>query len=208
MAEIIPIIAGGHHSNIYIIKDEVVAVIDTGLGGDGLLRRIKEVVNPEDVDLIINTHAHADHVLGNPLFKGDVLIHENDAQALSSGELYSTSLLFGKSQKLKYTRTLKNGEKLNLGELEIEVVHTPGHTMGSICLYIGSLGALFSGDTVFAGGNFGRTDLGGDPNELKNSLRKIEKLDVEVLYPGHEKIVEEKAAQHIAMAVEFAEEFL
>ncbi len=209
MAEVIPVISKSYECNVYVILDEKKAVIDTGLGSMNLLREVEKLIPLEEVDYVINTHAHADHVFGNPAFKkAEVLIHEKDAEALSEGHLYSTSAMFSVSGSFRYHRTLKDGDKISLGDIELEVLHTPGHTPGSICLYLRDRKALFSGDLVFAEGSFGRVDFGGNSEDLKASLKRISELDVEVLYPGHDNIVESNASRDIRLALEITEEFL
>jgi|Deesub1362B_J571_1020462.scaffolds.fasta_scaffold06924_3 glyoxylase-like metal-dependent hydrolase (beta-lactamase superfamily II) len=207
--EIVPIISKGYDSNVYVIKDEKVAVIDTGLSESWLERKLSEVVAPERVDYVINTHAHVDHCGGNALFKNaKTLIHELDAQALSDGRFYGTASLFAQGKSLRYDRVLREGDVIDLGEAKLEVLHTPGHTPGSACFYISSIKALFSGDTLFAGGSFGRVDLGGNMEQLKASLRRLAKLDIDVLYPGHMEVVEgEEARESARLAWEIAEEY-
>lgn len=209
MVEVLPVVSKGFDSNVYLIQDERKVVIDTGMGSRELLKEVERHTALEDVELIVNTHAHADHVMGNPAFKNaKVLIHEEDAEALAGGHLYSTARMFDIEGNLEYHRSLKDGEGIPLGEGELKVIHTPGHTPGSISLYLEEERALFTGDLVFAEGSFGRTDFGGNSKELKISLRRVAELDVESLYPGHMDIVERGANSHILMAKEIVEEFL
>ncbi len=201
MAEIIPIISKSYDSNVYLILDEKRVIIDTGLGSTAMLKEVEKHIAIEEIDYVINTHAHADHVLGNPAFKGaDVLIHEKDAQALVEGSLYSTSRMFNISGKFKYNKLLKEGDKISLGKIELNVLHTPGHTPGSICLYHKDMKAIFSGDLVFAGGSFGRVDFGGNSEELKTSLKRVSEMDIDILYAGHDRIVEKNAGRDIKQA--------
>lgn len=98
---------------------------------------------------------------------------------------------------------LKDGDKVKIGDEMFEVIHTPGHTPGSICLYGKNSRTLFSGDTVFAYGSFGRYDFPeGNAVHLKNSIERLTKLDVLNLYPGHEIVVEGDGSKHIKMALE------
>ncbi len=207
--EIVPIISQGNDSNVYVIKAEKVAVIDTGLSKSWLERELQGIVEPSRVDYVLNTHAHIDHCGGNPLFsKAEVMIHELDAAAMRDGRFYGTAALFARRESLGYHRVLREGELIDLGSAKIEVLHTPGHTRGSVCFYIPSEKALFSGDTLFAGGSFGRVDLGGNMEQLKQSLRRLAELDIEVLYPGHMEVVRGKEARESArIAWEIAEEY-
>jgi len=208
---IVPLISSGYDSNAYVLLGERVAVIDTGLSAESMRSRIAGVVEAERVELVLNTHAHIDHCGGNRTFgNAEVLLHELDAEAASSGSYYGTASLFGTGGECKPGRLLKDGARVDLGGEVLEVIHTPGHTPGSICLYLRERGALFSGDTLFAGGSFGRTDLpGGDMRQLVESLRRIAELDIEVLYPGHMEVVEGEEARECAeVACEAAERFL
>ncbi|MDD1715868.1 MAG: MBL fold metallo-hydrolase, partial [Methanolinea sp.] len=86
---------------------------------------------------------------------------------------------------------------------DLVVIHTPGHTPGSICLYHAEERALISGDTVFTEGGFGRFDFpGGSRDTLLSSLRRLADLDVEGLYPGHGTPVQRGGNAHIAGALE------
>lgn len=88
----------------------------------------------------------------------------------------------------------------------LEVIETPGHTTGGICLYDQVTGSLFSGDTVFAEG-IGRTDFeGGDINQLRTSLNKLKKLDIKDLYPGHGPNVEGSGKESIIKGLRYTGE--
>jgi glyoxylase-like metal-dependent hydrolase (beta-lactamase superfamily II) len=124
---------------------------------------------------ILNTHGHADHVLGNQklknLLKIPVCMHEADDRFFNDPSVRETS-----SQELGLPPTapvdikLKDGDVLELGTLNIQVIHTPGHTPGSVCYLVGE--NLFTGDTLFVGAA-GRTDLiGGSLNTLIKSIEK------------------------------------
>lgn len=89
---------------------------------------------------------------------------------------------------------LEDGDKIG----NFEVIHTPGHTSGGICLWDGE--NLISGDTIFAGGGVGRMDIGGDYNDMKSSVEKLTKLDVVNIYPGHGPIVEKNGKDHIKLS--------
>jgi glyoxylase-like metal-dependent hydrolase (beta-lactamase superfamily II) len=87
----------------------------------------------------------------------------------------------------------------------LRVLHTPGHSPGSICLFDAEEGILFSGDTVFTHGSFGRYDLpGGERHALLKSLERLSTLDVRAIYPGHGEPVEKQAERHIAAALSVA----
>ncbi|MGC9349802.1 MAG: MBL fold metallo-hydrolase [Anaerolineae bacterium] len=137
---------------------------------------------------ILNTHGHFDHVVGDGLLDlpdAELGIHPADRELMLAG---------GGSAQFHITRrpapepdlALTDGTQLSVGELQIEVIHTPGHSPGSICLYVPEDQALITGDTLFAG-SVGRTDLyGGDPQALKQSLQRILRLPPDTqVHPGH-----------------------
>jgi len=175
-------------SNIYVFGD---SVVDAGTGFN--FTRLMTILGTqkktlEDFKQLVNTHAHFDHVGGNGYFvNAKVSIHEKDAPVLEKGdmELSQADFFEGKIQPRPVDKKLKEGDKVKLGNLEFEVIHTPGHTLGSICLYNPAKKILISGDTVFSDG-VGRTDVpGGDPEALEQSLQKLAKLKVEIILPGH-----------------------
>lgn len=175
-------------SNIYVLGD---TIIDAGTGFNFTrLRDIFRALKKEmkDISMVINTHGHFDHVGGNGYFlNAKVAIHEADAGILerADAELSNASFFDGRISPKKPDMILKEGDSLSPDKVELQVIHTPGHTAGSICLYDSKRKILFSGDTVFADG-VGRTDLpGSDPEALEKSLQKLAKLDVEQIFPGH-----------------------
>ncbi|MBI5679766.1 MAG: MBL fold metallo-hydrolase [Methanobacterium sp.] len=186
----------GFDSNIYVFDD---VIVDTGTGQniEYVLNSIKEAgFNiSEDIKRIVNTHCHFDHTGGNHFFNAKIAIHQADAPALENGDINTTAAyMFGKPiEPMKVDFHLKEGDKIN----DFEVIHTPGHTAGGICLYDGE--TLISGDTVFAEGGFGRFDIGGDIKMLKTSLEKLSNLDVEYLLPGHGPAVD-NGSEHINLS--------
>jgi len=194
-------------SNIYLIGN---AIIDTGTGFN--FTRLRDVLRifkmpMDNVKRIINTHYHFDHIGGNGYFTGaEIWIHEADAPVLENGDKETSVAEFfgGNMHKMKVSRKLKDGEKFNLGNTEFEIVHVPGHTPGSICLYDKKQKLLITGDTVFSNG-VGRTDLdGGDFEQLKNSLAKLSKMDIQKILPGHGPVVEKDGAKLIASLLKAA----
>jgi glyoxylase-like metal-dependent hydrolase (beta-lactamase superfamily II) len=166
--------------------------------------KVEDRLHSKSVDLIINTHAHVDHCGGNKYFGGKVCIHRDDAKELTSGRFYDTCEFFGEEARTRFDRLLQDRDKIDLGEIVLEVIHTPGHTSGSICLYEKDEKMLFSGDTLFPDGGFGRVDLrGGDLNGMINSLEKLQDYDFEILFPGHMGIVK-KAKDHLREAIKNA----
>lgn len=174
--------AAGIDSNIYVIGNILVDA-GTGRNEEYIFSQLKtEGISPSDIEMIVNTHCHYDHVGGNCLFPdAKVAIHEIDAVPLrEEGHPLTVSSMFGDIiQRHDTDIELKEGDKI----ADFKVLHTPGHTKGGICLYDGE--TLISGDTVFSHGGFGRTDIGGDLNDMKNSISRLNELEVEYLLPGH-----------------------
>lgn len=174
----------------YILGDEdsgEALLIDPASNFDKIALLIKKL-NLKIVK-IVNTHGHFDHTSGNRYFVkkyGAALhIHENDAPILKSGINRLMDLIKGGRGGAVKPQHLLDGDLIPLGSERIKVIHTPGHTPGSICLYWN--GNLFTGDTLFTEG-FGRTDFrGGNEQDLMNSIRsKILSLpDDTVIWPGH-----------------------
>ncbi|HIH43716.1 MAG TPA: MBL fold metallo-hydrolase [Candidatus Methanoperedenaceae archaeon] len=138
------------------------------------------------IDLIILTHCHYDHcgAAAEVALKtgAKLAMHAEDAKLIGDS-MATVSYMFGSRMPGFSPDILLHGGE-HLGSLE--VIHTPGHTPGGICLYNSETGTLFSGDTVFSGGGIGRTDLpGGDGAALAGSIERLCGLDVHALYPGH-----------------------
>jgi glyoxylase-like metal-dependent hydrolase (beta-lactamase superfamily II) len=157
----------------------------------------------DEIDTIILTHCHFDHTARVKeiayMCKAKVAIHKNDARGLVD-DIQSLSMHFGaRSPGIAPDIVLAEGDIIG----ELTVLHTPGHTPGSICLFSERDLVLISGDTVFSDGGFGRYDFpGGSRMELARSLNRLSLLDVEGLYPGHGEPVEQGGSRHIAAAQE------
>jgi len=155
----------------YILEDEDTSesiIVDPSWNLD----KIEEIITRNDLKIkyIVNTHHHFDHTLGN------------EAMVKSTG----AKIIQHTNSTLNHDISISDGKKIEFGNSELRVIHTPGHSEDSICL-IGD-GKIFSGDTLFVG-NCGRVDLpGGSANELYHSLTDIlSNLDDELmLYPGHD----------------------
>ena len=181
----------GFDSNIYLLLVEHPVLIDTGTGMfiKDTLARISRHIPPSDIERIILTHRHFDHVGGLRHLRAPAYIHPIDAEAVRSGDPVATGAIFWGEELLRMTvRELHEGEVIHCG-VDLRVIHTPGHTPGGICLYEPETKSLFSGDTVFADG-VGRWDMGGDKGALMASLRRLRGLTIKNLYPGHGRWIE------------------
>ena len=168
-------------TNCYILESEhQIAVIDPGDEAERILSVLKELEG--QVEYILLTHGHYDHTTAVPalhqaLPKAEIYIHQADANG-AGNRLFP---LAGQVEGLKF---YGEGDTLTLGELTIEVLHTPGHSPGSVTLKAGQV--LFTGDTLFAG-SMGRTDLaGGDEAQIMASLKRLGELEGNFhVLPGH-----------------------
>lgn len=191
-------------ANCYLLVDDRIALIDCGGDTKFILNALGKYINPKDLDYLILTHSHFDHAAAAGDLKElgcKILMHKDEYELLKSQGF--TSIFFNiKFKPFKPDFELKGNEIIDLGNIVLKVIHTPGHSPGSICLYEEDKKWLFSGDTVFAYGAFGRVDLpGGNPKALIDSIEKLSKLDVENLYPGHEDVVEGNAKESILEAL-------
>lgn len=195
-------------SNVYLIGN---TVIDSGTGFNFTrLRDFFRILKKEmkDITQIINTHGHFDHIGGNGYFlNAKVAIHKSDADIIEKGDaqLAAADFFDGKLYPRAVERKLEHGEKISVDGLTLEVIHTPGHTHGSICLLERKEGLLFTGDLVFKDG-IGRTDFANsDPNLMAASLEKVRALPIRQVLPGHGEPFDKKTLQGI---VDVSESYL
>ena len=183
------LVVGPFASNCYIVgsqSNKAGMIIDPGDEAKQILKRVKDL--ELDIKFIVLTHGHIDHTGAlkevREVTGAKVAIHGDDAKSLKN---QLVAIAFGLSYPTppRPDRLLKGGDSIDVGGLHFEVLHTPGHTPGGICL-LGE-GVVFSGDTLFNYG-VGRTDLpGGSYSQLMNSIQtKLMVLpDNTVIYPGH-----------------------
>jgi glyoxylase-like metal-dependent hydrolase (beta-lactamase superfamily II) len=139
---------------------------------------------------IVNTHSHPDHTCGNyrmkELTQAPVIVHADDADSMCSSHNLEFARMLGCSQLVPADQTVVHGDKITVGEeVELTVLHTPGHSPGCMCLY--TPGHVFTGDTLFVGG-VGRTDLpGGSWAQMLSSIQeRILTLPPDTkVWPGH-----------------------
>lgn len=181
-------IAGQLENNMYLVADEVskkAVLIDASSKIPELIEFAKEF----DVEYILLTHGHFDHIMGLTSLKqalgAQAVISKDDL--VISDNINEFTRLFGLPDIVPpvYEKFVKDGDIINVGGLKIKVIATPGHTEGGVCYLIED--NLFSGDTLFKQ-SVGRTDLfGGDFNKLSDSIKnKLFKLDDSIkVFPGH-----------------------
>jgi hydroxyacylglutathione hydrolase len=192
--------------NTYVIKDKQNVIIDPGFGLhlEGLVKEMrKDGIEPKDIDLITNTHLHIDHCGGNQAFKdlsaAKIVIHplHKEYYHLNIVELPKLIMsLFGSEVEFEGFQedSLLDANTFSSGEMEFELLHTPGHSPDSICFYSKKEKMLICGDVVFAQST-GRVDFpGGNAGEIKRSIGRLSKLGIEYLLPGHLNIVKGKTA--------------
>lgn len=179
---------GPWETNAYLVWDGRSAdalVLDPGMGAAApLTARVAE--NGLRLHLIANSHGHVDHVFDNAPLKrasrAPLAIHPDDAYRLDGRNTYGFTV-----EPSSAERELREGEQVRIGDLVFDVLHTPGHTEGSVCLYEERHALLLAGDVLFAG-SYGRTDLpGGSSEAMVTSLARLARElpdDVRVL-PGH-----------------------
>jgi glyoxylase-like metal-dependent hydrolase (beta-lactamase superfamily II) len=185
-----PLIVGPLQANCFIAADPEsgqAVVIDPGGQPDDIARALQQM--GAGLAYIINTHGHADHVAASKVLRdrlqAPVLIHEADARLLGE-DGRQMALWFGLDfEALQPDRLLREGDAIEFGQAHLTVLHTPGHTPGSISLLAHD--RVFTGDCLFAGG-VGRWDFpGGSEADLFHSIRtKLLSLDdALIVHPGH-----------------------
>jgi glyoxylase-like metal-dependent hydrolase (beta-lactamase superfamily II) len=201
-------------SHVYVIgipDSGDLSIIDAGLMGKGKYKMgaVRKLgIDLADIKRMIMTHTHLDHIgclreIMEEVPHAELWIHEAEAEPLEQGdergvygmEMFRTMCMSQYNLKpgafkFDVTKKLQGGEKLEIGGMSWEVLHIPGHSAGSIALYQPESKVLIPGDTVYADYAIGRFDLhGADGSELSRSLMRLAELHVDVLLPGHNRIV-------------------
>lgn len=181
---------GDLDNNCYLLLDETTnksALIDCTVADD----RMRELIGDTDLQYILLTHGHFDHIGGVRDIKKEygckVVISSVDAPMLSSGKASLAAFCGVEQNDTEPDITVQDGDDIELGTLKIKVLSTPGHTSGSVCYVVGD--ALFSGDTLFYC-SCGRTDFPtGSSDDMIKSLKKLASLDGNYkVYTGHNQL--------------------
>ena len=184
----------GDPTNCYIVADEKskeAFIIDPGGESEKVIEMIS--ILKVNVKYIILTHCHGDHISGVKEVKdkvgGKVLIHRMDAEGLCNENLSLTYYIGLQNPDMEADSILDDEDKIHLGDIEFDILHTPGHTKGGICIYCPEHKMIFTGDTLFRG-TWGRTDLptGSFEDIIHSITDKIMILPEDtIIYPGHGK---------------------
>ena len=175
---------GPIQTNCYIVYNEgaeEAVVIDPA----GEAEKIKQALDGKKAAAVLLTHGHFDHTGALSAFAGTpIYMHPSDDVMLLDPVWSVGEMIGDTAPRPAATDYVQEGTKLRLAGLDIQVLHTPGHTLGSVCYRIGD--ALFTGDTMFRA-SYGRTDFpGGDEAELFRSLRRLLRLEKDyIVCPGH-----------------------
>ena len=196
-------------SNIYlVIGSDRTALIDTGTGfaSDAVLRSLREALGGRDLDFVILTHRHFDHVggLGNIMkeFHPKVYAGSKDAAPIREGDSDSTlGTRFGGHIEPTDVTDFNEGDELDLGGHVLTPFDSPGHTIGSIVILDRVTGSLFSGDTFFVDGVGNYSHPTGSGEMLTRSLQRLQGLDFDALYPGHGPAVKHGGKEYIGKAI-------
>jgi hydroxyacylglutathione hydrolase len=202
-------------SHVYVLGKPTsgdLTVVDAGLMGKGVYKiesMQKLGLALSDIKRVIMTHTHLDHIgclkeILNAIPHAELWVHTKEAEPLEQGDeriVYGMDMFRSMCQaqynikkdafKFQIDRKLEGGDTIEIGNMTWEVIHIPGHSQGSIALYNQPEKILIPGDVVYADYAIGRFDLhGANGPQLKDSLFTLGKLEVNVLLPGHNRIVE------------------
>ncbi len=184
----------GLYTNMYVVSDENTKdgiLIDAGAGIEEIAKYID--LNNIKLKYVVLTHCHADHIAGLRKLRKeyprvDIVINEADEEGITNSNINASEFMGLENNFPDANILVKDGDVIEFGNQKAHVIHTPGHTAGSMCLLIED--ALFSGDTLFKG-TYGRTDLEtGSEREIMWSIKdKLLALpENTIVYPGHGKI--------------------
>lgn len=236
ITERVGLVAGGKHGfglthpldcNVYLLRTgEAAVLIDAGAGVEPRLvvERIRSLgVDPDDLTHLLLTHAHADHSGGSHFFRDqfdlNVRAPEHSAPWIESGDLEKTSLrvareagVYPEDYELRgcpVSGTYRDGDRLEVGDLVLRVLGTPGHSADHCCFLLEREGErwLFSGDCVFAAGRIILQNTWDcSIADYAASIRRLDDLRIDALFPGHGRFVLQNAHRHVQGAREHFDE--
>jgi glyoxylase-like metal-dependent hydrolase (beta-lactamase superfamily II) len=212
------------------ISSRDLSLIDPGLVGKGKykMESIKKMgIELKDIKRVIMTHTHFDHIgalseIRDKIPEAELWIHSLEAAPIEKGDertVYGMDM-FQQMCQMQYgiepgaftfqvDRKLEEGETIEIGGMSWKVIHIPGHSMGSIALYYEPKKILIPGDVIYADYAIGRFDLyGADGAELKKSLLRLAEWEVEILLPGHNRVVTEAPSEYILQTARQWEPYL
>lgn len=214
-------------SHVYVVgkpESNDLSMIDAGLMGkaDYKIKAMQELgVKLDDIKRVIMTHTHLDHIgclkdIRDKMPWLELWVHSIEAESLEQGDertVYGMDMFRDMCQmqyglkdglfKFQVDRRLQDGDSLDIGDMTWEVKHIPGHSAGSIALYDKNQKILIPGDVVYADHAIGRFDLhGADPHSHRDSLMKLGSLDVDILLPGHNRIMTDVSEGYILETAE------
>jgi len=220
-------------SHTYVVgnpSSHDLSLIDPGLTGKGnyKIESIKQMgIELMDIKRVIMTHTHFDHIGSLPEIKkkipeAELWLHVLEADPLESGDertVYGMDMFQQMCQMqygtkpgafvFKVARKLRGEETLEIGDMNWEVLHVPGHSLGSVALYHRLKKILIPGDVIYADYAIGRFDFhGADGAELKKSLMRLTHEEVEILLPGHNRIVTKVQSDYMLQTLRQWEPYL
>jgi len=209
----IPGTGKGSHSYV-IIGNRMNLLIDPGMDSNFPYLQenlLKVGLKVRDIDIVINTHEHFDHIGANRYFQENAIIaaHRFAATKMAFNDIYVTLYRSGDVNELPiYVHLwLESKSRIDLGNYTLDIIHTPGHTSGSICIYEPKQKFLFTGDMVFAGGTLSYIAESGSIGDYINSLLSLSTRQILEIYPGHGDISRDPE-RDLQGAVENAKQFL
>lgn len=183
----------GRSSHTYVIRGESGnLLIDSGLDSNFPFLKenlLKIGIRIKDIFMIINTHEHFDHIGANRYFQEHAIIsaHRFAANKIKYNDQYVTLYKSGDRNQmaLRVHLWLESKSRIDLGNYSLDIIHTPGHTSGSICIYEPIRKYLFTGDTLFAGGTLSYIAESGSVGDYINSIQSLNTRKIEKIFPGH-----------------------
>lgn len=220
-------------SHTYVLGNaasQELSLVDPGLTGKGKYKiqsLTKLGIDLASIKRVIMTHTHFDHIgclseIRKQIPSAELWVHATEAEQIEQGDertVYGLDMFQSMCQaqygikpgafRFKVDRKLRGGETLDLGGMSWEVIHIPGHSKGCIALYDRSAKVLIPGDVVYADYAIGRFDLyGADASALRKSLLRLAELEVDVLLPGHNRILEKVPKGYILKTAKEWEAYL